>query len=346
MKRIALAALLLFFVACDDRVHHDLYLTFDKSGTRVTISAETSLPSPKEPAERKRIQSLRDDLVAGRDEWSLRFANANPEHDRIIFDRDHSEISRVARSAVIDADDLQKFFFDLPVSTTVTRGEGWAELTIYPGSSMRATREQREAVEKKLERYSEAAVRYFGSLRTLYGYLDEHPQRAADVFTALFLEDDELPQRVTAFELDLVKDVRRRVDGLLSLEGESTKDLEAQADIVFNPFPARLVVNVPSEPLLVEGFTRQKDGTLIAETPSLLDAVASLEGRWVSPDPIAFALNGDTKGEDAAATIATQPRHAAAVIGATEVREALTKRMRPAPRYRVRFITRAAEPSS
>ena len=105
------------------------------------------------------------------------------------------------------------------------------------------------------------------------------------------------------------------------------------------------MVRVPSEPLIVEGFAREEKGRLVAQTKSLLDAIASLEGKWISPDPLAYALRSDSKGlEDLAPVLASEPRRAAAVIGEREVVDALRERLRPAPRYRVRFMTRAPAP--
>ena len=108
--------------------------------------------------------------------------------------------------------------------------------------------------------------------------------------------------------------------------------------------PARIVVRVPGEPLLVEGFARGKGGELVAESPSLIEAIAALEGRWVTPDPLAFSIRPGGGGDDdkEAALIAAMPRHATAVVGAIEVGDALIQKLRPAPRYRVRWITRPA----
>src|SRR6266542_4145319 len=69
------------------------------------------------------------------------------------------ELTEVQRSATIDAADLQKFFYDLPITTKVTRGEGWVELAIYPGTSNRATRQDREDYEKRLNAGAGAARR-------------------------------------------------------------------------------------------------------------------------------------------------------------------------------------------
>ena len=83
----------------------------------------------------------------------------------------------------------------------------------------------------------------------------------------------------------------------------------------------------------------------VLRLPDPFDAVASLEGKWISPDPLAFAIRSDSKGlEDLAPVLAAEPRRAEAVIGEREVTDALRERLRPAARYRVRFFTRAPAP--
>ena len=343
MRRALLAAVVFAFAAsCANIVHHDLTLTFDDSGARVTVAAATAIPSSKDSRDRGRDDRLRDDILAGRDEWSLRFANANPESYRVMLDRERGELIRAERIARIDTADLQKVFFDVAVSAVVTRGDGWAELAIYPGTSTRATRQQRDDAEKKLRAYSEHAVRYFATVRSMYGYMNEHPQRAVELFAALFRDaDDAQPSLINDEEHDLITAVRNALADLT--EDEDTTQLEAEADLVYNPLPARIVVRVPGEPLLVEGFALGKGGELVAEPPSLLEAVASLEGRWVTPDPLAFSTRPDGGGdpEKEAALIAAMPRRATAVVGAIEVGDALIQKLRPAPRYRVRWLTKA-----
>src|SRR3954454_21730029 len=109
MKRVAAAfAVFTFAASCGIIVHHDLMLTFDDSGERVTVAAATSIPTTKDSKDRARDDHLRDDILAGRDEWSQRFANANPESYRVVLDRAHGELLRAERSARIDSADLQK----------------------------------------------------------------------------------------------------------------------------------------------------------------------------------------------------------------------------------------------
>ena len=258
-----------------------------------------------------------------------------------MLDRARGELLRAERIARIDVADLQKIFFDVAVSAVVTRGDGWMELAIYPGTSTRATRPQRDDAEKKLAAYSERALRYFQTVGAMYGYMNAHQPRAAEMFAALFRDtEDPQPSLITDKEHDLVEAVRSSVNALT--EDEETERLEAEADLVYNPLPARIVVRVPGEPLLVEGFAL-KGGELVAEPPSLLDAVASLEGRWVTPDPLAFATRpgGGGDPEKEAALIAAMPRRTTTVVGAIEVGDALVQKLRPAPRYRVRWLIKA-----
>lgn len=344
MKRIFAVAAVALFLACDNAPRHVLTLTFNDAGDRITIDAVTMLPMRKEARDKSRVEHLREELLAGRDEWALRFANAAPERDRATFDRTAGELTSVQRSATIDADDLQKFFYDLPITAKVIRGDGWVELAIYPGTSNRATRQDREDFDRRLEAGGRAARHYINGVRALYGYLDEHPRRAEDVFDALFRDDDDpRPIVATKVEMDLVKQVREGIDRILEIDwgGETSRE----ADVLSNPFPATVVVRVPTEPILVENFTREPRG-LVIQPKSLLEAVGALEGRWISPDPLALALRqpSGTKTEDLVAQLATAERHAQPVVGLGEVIDGLAAQLKPAPQYRVRFLFKAAAP--
>ena len=323
-----------------------LVLTFNDPADLVTISATTSLGNAKPGTqEAAQIDDERQALLAGRDEWSARFANADPESDRIILQRSHGELQSVEHIASLAPENLQKFFFDTPLTVNFARGEGWAELTIYPGSSLRATRRQRENVEKMLALYSERAAHYFESIRAMYAYLDEKPRRATDMFAAVLRDDKDPPPRISEDETSLVNGVRSSVDRMLS-NNEATATLDRDFDYVFNPFPADLKVVVTGEITALEGFTKS-DRILSVKMPDALEAVSMLEGRWITPDPLAAAFTApkDSSAEDIAASIATQPRRAEPVVTASDVAAALMQKMRPAATYRVRWVTKVAAPS-
>lgn len=321
-------------------------LTFNDPADLVTISATTTLGTAKQGTpDAAQIEDEREALLAGRDEWSARFANADPESDRVILQRSRGELQSVEHIASLPPENLQKFFFDTPLTVNFARGEGWAELTIYPGSSLRATRRQRENVEKLLGLYSERAARYFESIRAMYAYLDEKPRRASDMFAAVFRDEKDPPPRISEEEKSFVDDVRSSIDRLLS-DNDATATLDRDFDFVFNPFPADLKVVVTGEITALEGFTRA-DRILSVKMPDALEAVAMLEGRWITPDPLAAAFNApkEMSAAELAESIATQKRRAEPVVTASDVAAALMQKMRPAATYRVRWITKAVAPS-
>lgn len=335
---VALTALLL---ACDPLARTELTLSFDETGERVALQ----IVSDKDRLNVVRAATgdrIGEEILAGRDEWSVRLSNAGATEEQLVLNRSRREVTRVEHRSVIAANDLQAFFFDIGASVQMTRGEGWAELTIYPGASTRATRQQRESLLRKLESYSLRAVRYFEAVRMLYAYMDNNPPRTETLFLALYSEDADQPV-LSEGEGDLVAAVRRAVDGLGQSEGqESERELGIVADLVYNPFPARISVVIPTEPLLVEGFGRQERSYVIA-TPLPSEAIWRLEGRWIQPDPVAATIRaGDSvPPQQLAAELAATERRAAAVVAPSEVLRAVIDQLRPAPHYRVRWITKA-----
>src|ERR1700674_2422168 len=216
-RAIVLLAISALLVSCEPVVHHLLTLTLDDSAQHVTISATTKIGTANPgSAEYAEAEEQRHAILADRDEWSIRFASAHPETERLVYDRSAGELQSVEHSAPIPVENLQKFFFDTPISATVTRGDGWAELAIYAGTSTRATRQQRERVEKTLTVYSERAARYFASIRSMYEYLDEKPQRATALFTALFTDENEktTPPEISDHEHSIVENVVQRINAL------------------------------------------------------------------------------------------------------------------------------------
>ena len=332
----------MLLLSCEPAVRRSLVLTFNDAADLVTISANTTLGDAKAGTpEAAQIEEEREALLAGRDEWSMRFANADPESDRVVLQRTHGQLKAVDHIASISPENLQKFFFDTHLTLTFLRREGWAELTIYPGSSERATRQQRQRVEKMLTLYSERAADYFQAIRALYSYLDEKPQRAEDMFAAIFREEKDPPPRISEKERPLVDGVRSAIDTMTSGQSD-TATLDRDFDFVFNPFPAELKVVVTGDALAVEGFAKMPEHAFVAKMPTALEAVAMLEGRWITPDPLAaaFAAPENAKSEEIAASLAAQPRHAEPVVTASDVASALMEKMRPAPRYRLRWVTK------
>jgi hypothetical protein len=346
-RRFLAATIAVLLSGCDPLDRTELTLSFDDTGEKVSVQivADTGRLRVLRETSGDRIG---DDILAARDEWSIRLANAQAGNEQILLSRTGRELTRVEHRAQIAAQHLDRFFSDISASVQVTRGDGWCELTIYPGTSTRATRQQQQSVNARLRTYSAIAVRYFEAVKPLYRYMDDNPHRVEDLFTWIYAEPAERPE-VSDDEHDLVAPVREAAE-LLAGTGDEREDkqLARDADLVFNPFPARLSVVVPSEPLAVEGFTRGEGRALQAATATPFEAVSSLEGRWISPDPLAV-LTRAAEGalpRQLAALAATEPRRAAAVVTPGDVSRAIVQAMQPAPRYRLRWIVKSPAPGS
>jgi hypothetical protein len=83
------------------------------------------------------------------------------DSDCVIMQRSHGGVS-VEHIASLRREPAE-FFFDTPLTVNFAR-RGWCELTIYPGTSLRATRRQRERVEDARS-VPERATQYFNRSR-------------------------------------------------------------------------------------------------------------------------------------------------------------------------------------
>ncbi len=358
-KLIAAIVCSVFLLAasCGKGVEKIVTLTFtDEQPDSVTISTSTELGNAERGTpEAGAIEREREALLSGSDEWSVRFANADPEFERVTFQRAKKELQRVEHTGRVPHANLQRFFFDTPLIVDVLRGEGWNELTIYAGTSTRATRKQKDHVDQLLANFSEHAVRYFAATHSLYDYLDSNEGRAEPLFftlAAIFADKEKTPgeprPELSDVEEKLVTALAESIDAMLEGNKGDAGNVDLEFDAAFNPFPSELRVVVPGEPLVVEGFSRTEEGGLVVKSTGVLDAVAMLEGKWVSPDPIAGLLRtgeGPEVPRRFAEAMANEDRHAADVIRADDVRQALIDTMKPAVRYRVRWVRKSPDAS-
>jgi len=356
---------ILLAASCGKGVEKVVTLTFTTERPDVvTISTSTDLgEAERGTPEAAIIEREREALLNHSDDWAVRFANADPEFERITTQRSKKQLQRVERTGVVPLANLQRFFFDTPLTVSVIRGEGWNELTILAGTSNRATRQQKDHVNELLSNFSGHAVHYFEATRAMYDYLESNDSRAETMFyvlaRALEPKEKEKEKRseeampvLSDTEEKLVSAVGEAIAAMFDDDKGGSSNVDREFEATFNPFPGELRVVVPGEPLEVEGFDRTKEtGVLNIKATGVLDAVAMLEGKWLSPDPLARLLASEesaTRSSDFAAAMARQPRHAAGVVRSDEVRQALISTMKPADRYRVRWIVKAAprRPSS
>jgi len=330
--------LLLVICACARvPVTEELTIEPDEERDTVVVTASTTflLNAPNDQL-REQVESARAAALSNTDPWSIRFARlSTPEEERVTYQKNRGALERVIRSARIPADDLQDLLSDTNITVDVVRGDGWRELAFYPGTAGRATREQQREVEAAIAKWSESVARYFAAVHHLYRYIDEHPSRDRDLFAALVGDGkEEVP--VTEEETLLADAVTQ---AMIAIAEEMDKQegraatLAEETDLVFNSFPARVVVRVPGDVISSEGFTA-KDRELVIEPVDLLAALGSLEGRWISPDPLAAILRDK---EPTPEQLAAMPRKSEEVVSSGEIARAIREELARPRAYSVRW---------
>jgi hypothetical protein len=341
-NRALLALLIVACTACTQIPVTD-EITIEPSGEDDTLTVSVSssfLMSPQNDELRERADAARAAALSGTDPWSIRFARlSNPMEERHTTEKYRGTLERVTRAVRIPADDLQQLLSDSSITVDVVRGDGWRELRLYPGSGGRATREQRQQFETTLDVWSRSVTRYFTAMHHFYQYLDAHPHREQAMFAALLEEkgpDGLVPPVSEEEEQPLLDAVTRSMDEIATRmdtqQGEAALLLE-QADLVFNPFPGRIVIRLPGDVLSSEGFT-QKGNEVRIEPVDLFDSLAGLEGRWISPDPLAGMLREE---KVTARQLAQARRKSTAVVSSTEVTRALREQLVRPSAYVVRW---------
>jgi hypothetical protein len=322
MKRLAVLALLLLAACKQPPVTDQVTVQFYEHRNTITVTATTDF---NRTSQNPRIESARIAALAGTDPWSIRFARVSPVDEDVTFSRHRGTLDQVTRRITIPADDLQRVFSDTSITVNLLEGEGWRELSLYPGTSSRASREQIRLFEEHLNAWSEEVARYFIAIDHLYDYLDENPHRAKFIF-ATQENDEESP--VLEEEKPLVEAVGNAMERILSRleeqEDQAYSFAEA-ADLIFNPFPAKMTIRVP----------REKD--LVIEPVNLVEALTSLEGKWVSPDPLAALLTKDGEEPLTSEQLAAMPRHSTSVINATEIATAIREQLARPQTYTIRW---------
>ena len=335
------AAFLLFAAGCAKfPVSDEVKIEFRNDTPSVLVTAETTFEmKPANDETRARIETARSAALSGTDPWSLRFSRLTPELERVSYQKDHGVLERVTRFASITDDDLQRIFSDTNVTVDVIHGDGWRELRFYPGTSSRATREQQRRFASQLATWSTAVARYFAAIDHLYTRMNENPGRARYLFAAVLHEkrEDGSDPVVTKEEQPFVDDVEEAMDDIAKRmdeqEGRASNFAE-EADLVFNPFPARISVSVPGDVMSAEGFGSQTNGTFVIEPVDLVASIAALEGKWITPDPLAALLREQTPSAE---DLAKRPRRSTTLVPAGSVAEAIREQLARPKAYAIRW---------
>lgn len=321
MRRLTALAVLLLAAACGRQpVRDEVIVQFHDDRDEVTVTAETWFDHG---STNQRVEAARGEALHGLDAWTVRFARMDPQSEEITFARREGELERVTRRIRIPAEDLQRLFSDTNITLNLVRGHGWRELSFYPGSSSRASREQIRHFEAELRSWSKEVARYFVAVDHLYDYLDENPHRSKFVFAALVNEKDAAVLEDEEPLLRAVIDTMERIAERMDAHEESAFTFTEEADLIYNPFPARMVIKVPNE----------KD--LVIERIDLFATIAALEGKWISPDPLAALLKEESPtGEQ----LAAMPRKSTSVINASHIEAAIREQLAQPRTYTVRWL--------
>lgn len=339
MNRRLGCLILLLFVACARLrpVVEELTIEPERDEDTVVVTASTKFElNPQDEAMGARVEAARSAALSSTDAWSIRFSRLPaPEEERLTFQKSRGALASVIRSARIPSDDLQHLLSDTNITVDVLRGEGWRELTFYPGSGGRATRDQQREVEAALNVWSQSVARYFTTIHHLYSYLGENPARAEAVFAALTVDivDEALVTEEEAPLVTAVVDAMKNIAEQMDAQENRAMHLEEAADLVFNPFPARVVVNVPGDVVSSEGFTAKGNGLAI-EPVNLFAAISALEGRWIQPDPLAALLRDQ---RPTPTQLAAVPRKSQAVVNGGEIAGAIREQLVRPRMYSVRW---------
>lgn len=343
MRNRAVVALLLFLAAACSRLPVTDQVTIEPSkyDDTMTVTVTTAfLLHAQDDRIRNEVETARAAAMSGTDAWSIRFARlTTPYEERHTMEKARGVLERVTRAARIPSDDLQHLLSDTGITVDVLRGEGWRELRLIPPSTGRATREQREQFETTLDVWSRSVTRYFTAMHHLYRYLDANPHRAQVMFAALLEEmgPDDLPIVVLETEeqplLDAVAHSMDEIGERMDAEEARSMLFAEQADLVFNPFPGRVLIRAPSDVLDSEGFVRKANEVTI-EPIDLFESLAGLEGKWISPDPLAALLREENVTSD---QLARTRRSSTAIVSTSEVKRAIREQLVRPKMYSVRW---------
>jgi hypothetical protein len=334
------------FASCfDPPVEEVVELSFAPEGA-VEVRVEVTIASadePSNPALAKRLDDLRQALLGGYDEWSRRFERVRPAEESLHWQKDDGVLYSFERRVVLaGGEGLTDLFADTGLSVFYTPSDEGSELAIYPGEAQLATRSQRRRMEQAIADWAERLAAYQGGIAELYRYMEANPASAAPCFAALLSDvaDDEVVAAIgppTEAGQALVDQVRDRFeeawDVLLVPEGEAWS-LDELSRLVYDAFPAKLVLRLPSSPREVEGFSTEEDH-LSVRPIGLWSALESLEGRWLAPDPLLLYVRASQAESrvDLAEVTATRRRWTESLTPA-EIGDAIVERLVPPESYR------------
>ena len=336
-RRLALIVAVLLAACGRVPVSDDVTVQIEKND-RVLVTVQTTFNDvdSQTPEQLAFVDAARAAAQNGTDDWSARFARLTLEDEAVTVEKHRGKVERVTRAVRIPSGELQQVFADANITVHFLNGPSWRELALYPGGSVRGTSEQRRHFDAAMTEWSAAVASYFVSIDQLYVYLNANPSRARHLMAAVLNEQIDGGDPIVAEEEQpLIEHVSTTMENLATLmdqEQDGGLTFAEETDLLYNPFPSRTTVRVPGDILSREGFPQD----MVIEPVSLLAAITALEGRWISPDPLAMLLRKDDE-TPAATKLANEPRRSASVVKASEIAEAIREKLVRPKAYVVRW---------
>lgn len=362
MRRLPLAFGLLLLAGCfDPPVQESVRLRFFPNGAVAvtdTVALDLQKDGESNPALERRMSELRRELLEGTDPWARRFASVEPVAERLSWEKRFGVLATARRSALIaEAEALRNLFGDTSVAVSYSIAEdGTAELTLVPGVPAQATRKQRKDMERAVDEWSGHVAEYLAATGELYAWLEDNPGSVRPVFREMFREELTIVEEAEAEERELSAEEMRRVervgdamekvlDVLLIPRGQD-RSLDELSHLVYDPFPAPLSIQLPEDPLEIEGFEKsgEEEKVWTVDSPGLWTALRSLEGSWVSPDPVMIYMAHRKTELDLDELVETPRTFAQPMPDGLEVRRAIEERLQPASSI-YRAVWKALRPS-
>lgn len=355
---VALAAVLVITGCFDAPLERRLDIYFHGNGS-VEVSALTRVTEAwrDHPQSRvaDRIDAERDAILHGEDLWSRAVRAMAPAKGRIAYDYEKGALVVYHRQGISgDPRSIEKLFAVADMTASLERENRTLTLEITPDGASRATMRQRREVAEALESFSGSAADYLDKLAALYRYLETAPDRAGPVLAALLDYDPpglKAAAEPGARERRLVDEVKKASESLmeiLTVKEDEAFTVDEMSRLVYDPFPAPVVIEVTGDVIEREGFDGAGSGPFESPRVSLWDALESLEGRWITPLPAVAEVEALRKADDSETpddeaqarlyeSLVAAPRHAGDVPDAGEVRAALEEALRTPDVYRLKW---------
>ena len=310
--------------------------------TRLLVSTDSS------PATTARLDEIREAISRREDTWSRSFRSLAPAFRRETYEYDHEVLSVASRAILAEEPEaIRDLFSWTQVGTSLSRKEDVMTLELLPGPGGGATLKQQRMVRESLDRFSASASSYLAAAADLYGELEGSPEVARPCFEELLkgvIDQGQLTGgELTDVQAELVKRVKDLMSDVWEVlvvpEGEAYT-LDELSHLVYDPFPAPLQIEVAGTVEEVEGFERRSERRVAVPGLGLWDALESLRGRWIDPDPLLIYVE-ESRREGGPQLdldeISVRPRQAQWPPDQAEVKAALEERLRAAPVYRLKW---------